>query len=136
MELRTYDAIDENLHDVLAFIEEGLDAHECNMKTSISISVAVEEMYVNIAHYAYEPFNCVGKATVGLDFVGDDVLITLIDEGIEFNPLEKEDPDISLEAKDRDIGGLGIYMVKKTMDECTYKREDGKNIFTMRKNIR
>ena len=130
---KIYDAVDENLHPFFSTIEEELENHGCNLKTQMLISVMVEEIFINIAHYAYDDF--VGKATILIDFENDDVLITFIDEGKEFNPLAKEDPDISLNAENREIGGLGIYMVKKSMDDVTYKREDNKNILTIRKRI-
>lgn len=130
---KIYDAVDENLHPLLSTIEEELDNHGCNLKTQMLISVMVEEIFINIAHYAYD--DSVGKATIIIDFENDDVLITFIDEGKEFNPLTKEDPDVSLKAEDREIGGLGIYMVKKSMDDVTYKRENNKNILTIRKRI-
>ena len=69
-------------------------------------------------------------------FIDEDVYIQLVDSGMEFNPLNKKDPDVTLNAEDRDIGGLGIYMVKKSMDECAYQRIDGLNIFVMRKTIK
>lgn len=131
---RTYDATDEQLHNVLAFVEEGLEAHESTMKNTMSLTVAVEEIFVNVAHYAYEEGT--GKVTVGMDFEGNDVEIYFIDNGIPFNPLEKEDPDITAKAEDRSIGGLGIYMVKKTMDDCSYERKGNQNIFRMRKAIK
>ena len=131
---RTFDATDEKLYEVMAFIEEGLEAHEADTKATMAVSVAVEEMFVNIAHYAYP--DAAGKATIGMRFDHDEIEIRLIDSGIPFNPLEKEDPDIRADADERDIGGLGILMVKKSMDECHYERKDGQNIFTMRRKIR
>lgn len=131
---RIFDAKDEKLYEVMAFIEEGLEVHEADAKSTMAISVAVEEMFVNISHYAYPDSS--GKATIGMRFDHDEVEICLIDSGIPFNPLEKEDPDIKADAEERDIGGLGILMVKKSMDECHYERRNGQNIFTMRKRIR
>ena len=130
---KIYDAIDENLHPLLNTIEEELEKHDCNLKNQMIISVMVEEIFINIAHYAYGDKK--GKVKVSIDFVDKDVFITFIDEGIEFDPLKKEDPDVSLKAEEREIGGLGIYMVKKTMDDVTYKREDNKNILTIKKRI-
>ena len=131
---RTFDASDDRLHDVLSFVEAELEKQDVDMKTTMAIDVAVEEIFVNIAHYAYE--GRPGKAVVGMDFRQDDVYIYLIDTGIPFNPLEVEDPDITAGAEDRNIGGLGIYMVKKSMDECRYERRNNQNVFVMRKAIR
>lgn len=132
---KAFDATDDNLHNVLAFVEEALEKHNAGMKDIMSITVAVEEIFVNIAHYAYE--GRTGKANVGLKFKNDEeVQITFVDNGIPFNPLEKEDPDVKADIEDREIGGLGIYMVKKSMDECTYVRSNNQNIFTMRKALK
>ena len=131
---RTYDADVDKLNDVLAFVEENLEANEAGMKETMAITVAVEEMFVNVAHYAYPDSK--GKVTIGLRFIGDDIEIHLTDTGIPFDPIAKEDPDVSLDANDREIGGLGIYMVKKSMDECTYERVGDQNHFTMRKKIK
>ena len=131
---RTYDATDDNLRTVLAFVEEELEKHEASMKAIMTITVAVEEIFVNIAHYAYE--GKTGKATVGMGFEGNDVEIYFIDNGIPFDPLAKKDPNVKASAEERDIGGLGIYMVKNSMDDCKYERRNSQNVFTMRKAIK
>lgn len=131
--IKIFEAKKENLNSVLGFIESELESHECNIKTQMMITVIVEEIFVNIASYAYE--DKVGEAIINLEFENDDVIIEFKDSGIEFNPLEKKDPDITLKAEDRDIGGLGIFMVKKTMDSVKYERKDGFNILTIRKGI-
>ena len=131
---RTFDASDDKLHDVLSFVEEELEKHDVSMKTMMAINVAVEEIFVNIAHYAYE--GRPGKAVVGMNFDEDNVHIYLVDNGIPFNPLEMKDPDITAGVDEREIGGLGIYMVKKSMDKCTYERRNNQNVFVMRKAIR
>ena len=129
------DATVENLTDVLAFLEANLEEAGCPLKVQMQISVAAEEIYVNIAHYAYAPKT--GKATVRLEVSEDpsSVSITFLDNGVPFDPLAKEDPDVTLSAEERQIGGLGIYMTKKTMDDVTYEYRDGQNILTMKKNI-
>ena len=131
---KSFEAKVDNLHLVLEFLESELEKNECNMKTSTSLAIAIEELFVNVASYAYPNGN--GNATLKLDFVDNDVIITLVDSGIEFNLLEKEDPDISLKAEDRQIGGLGIYMVKMTMDDIKYSRDNNQNILVMRKRIK
>ncbi len=131
---KVFEAKVDNMHEVLAFVDEQLEKHEASMKAQMAIDVALEEMYVNVANYAYGEE--VGKCLVAIWFIDEDAYIQLVDSGMEFNPLSKVDPDITLNAEDRDIGGLGIYMVKKTMDECAYQRIDGLNIFIMRKTIK
>lgn len=131
---RVFEAKVENLDSVLEFMEDELLSHGCIMKLVMPINISLEEMFVNIASYAYEPGT--GDATISIDFEGDDVVVQLRDTGMEFDPLAKIDPDINASAEERGIGGLGIYMVKKYMDKCEYERKDGTNIFTMRKNIK
>ena len=125
----------ENLQNVLDFIDGELESADCGMKIQMQIDVAVEELYVNVAHYAYTPE--VGMVTVSIDFEGEpkQAVITLTDSGKPFDPTAKEDPDVTLSAQERQIGGLGIYMVKKSMDGMKYRREDGKNILTINKQI-
>lgn len=131
---KSFEAKTENLSQVLEFLESELEKSNCNMKIITSLSIALEELFVNVALYAYPNSN--GFCTLKLDCIDDDFYITLIDSGIEFNPLAKEDPDITLNAEERDIGGLGIYMVKKTMDDMSYERKDNQNILSMKKRIK
>lgn len=135
MKQLTVEATLENLIPVQAFIEEELEARNCSMADMLQISIAVEEIYVNIAHYAYNPE--VGHATVLCEIAEDPLQVTIqfLDNGKPFNPLAKEDADISLSAEERDIGGLGIYMVKQTMDNVSYSHEEGKNILTLTKTL-
>ena len=125
----------ENLDKVIAFVDEEIDKLECSQKIRVQIDVAVEELFVNIAHYAYRPD--VGPATVRVEVEKDPpaVSITFIDHGIPYDPLAKEDPDITLSAEERSIGGLGIFMVIKSMDDIDYEYKDGQNILHIRKLI-
>lgn len=130
---KIFDARRDNLHEVLAFTEGELEKHDCNLKTMMMISVMVEEIYINIASYAYVDKE--GTATISMEFDDDNVTITFVDSGIPFNPLAKPDPDITLSAEERSIGGLGIYMVKKTMDDVTYERKNDENILSFKKRL-
>ncbi len=123
----------DNLEKVLDFVNGLLEEKNCPMYVVYELDIAVEELFVNIAHYAYTPE--VGEATIQISFEDEIVSITLIDRGIPYNPWEKEDPDTSLPLEERQIGGLGIYMVKKSMDEVDYAHVDGKNIVTIKKCI-
>lgn len=125
----------ENVPRVIEFVDEQLEQFDCPMKTQMQVDVAVEELFSNIAHYAYNPG--IGSATMRVEVVEDPlaVVITFIDNGIPYDPLAKADPDITLSAEEREIGGLGIYMVKKTMDDVSYEYKDGQNILRIRKNI-
>ena len=130
---KVFPASDEAFKDVMAFVESELENADVPMKISMQITIAVEEIYVNIAHYAYP--NGDGMMTLGIDANAKQVAIVFTDSGLPFNPLEKEDPDITLGAEQRSIGGLGIFIVKKSMDSVTYVREDDKNILTITKTI-
>ena len=129
------DAKRENLPAVLAFVDEQLEAVECPMLTQTSIDLAVEEVFINIASYAYDTE--IGTATVQVTVLQDplSVEITFIDNGTRYDPLAKEDPDITLPKQKRKKGGLGIFMVKKTMDDVVYEYKDGKNILTIKKKL-
>ncbi len=125
-------ALTENLSEVLAFIDKELEAADCSMKTQMQIDIAVEEIFVNIANYAYSPE--VGTAVITIDVTDDAFVIGFSDCGIPYDPLAKPDPDITLSAEERSIGGLGIYMVKKSMDDVIYEYRDGQNILTFKKD--
>ena len=129
------DAVTDMLPEVQTFVEEHLEALDCPMKTMMQIDVVVEEIFVNIAHYAYE--QGIGKATVLVETCNDpiSVKITFMDQGLPYNPLAREDPDVTLKAQDRSIGGLGIFMTKKLMDDVAYEYKDGQNILTLKKTI-
>lgn len=131
----TIDATIENAAAVTAFVDRQLEQLGCPAKTQMKVDIAIDELFGNIANYAYTPD--IGAVTVRVEVTDDPsaVEITFIDSGVPYDPLAKEDPDITLSAKDRQIGGLGIYMVKKTMDDITYEYKDGKNILKIRKEI-
>ena len=125
----------KNIEAVSDFVNEQLEALDCPMKAQMQIGIAIDELFGNIAHYAYHPE--VGDATVRVEVQEDPlaVIITFIDGGVPYDPLAAADPDITLSAEERAIGSLGIFMVKKTMDEITYRYEGGKNILSIRKKI-
>lgn len=131
----TLEARVDNLDQVLSFVDSHLEQLECPMKSQMQIDVAVEELFVNIARYAYNP--TVGPATVRVEVEQDPlaVSITFIDHGVPYDPLKKPDPDVTLSAEEREIGGLGIYMVKKSMDGIEYEYKNGQNILKIQKKI-
>ena len=131
----TVEAKTTNIEAVTDFVNEQLEALDCPMKAQMQIDIAIDELFGNIAHYAYNPE--IGKATVRVEVIEDPlaVTITFIDNGVPYDPLAKADPDTTLSAEEREIGGLGIYMVKKSMDDITYEYKDGQNILTIKKNL-
>ena len=131
----TVDATVENIEVVTDFVNEQLEALSCPMKAQMQIDIAIDELFGNIANYAYDPE--VGPATVRVEVVDTplSVVITFIDHGVPYDPLKQEDPDTTRAAAEREIGGLGIYIVKKSMDEISYEYKDGRNILRIRKNI-
>ena len=133
---RVFPAKTESLGEVLAFFEQTLEKYECSMKIQTAICVAIEEVFVNVAHYAYGDKDGNVEFNIGFDNKTNIITMQMIDNGVQFDPLKKPDPDITLSAEEREIGGLGIFITKKTMDEITYTYENGKNILTMMKNIK
>ena len=135
VESRTFPAKTESLTDVLAFTEQILEKYQCSMKIQTAICVAIEEVFVNVAHYAYG--NEQGDVKFDITFDKDTRTATfrMADKGVPFDPLKKPEPDITLSAEEREIGGLGIFITKKTMDLVTYAYENGENILTMIKKI-
>ncbi|MEI3167552.1 MAG: ATP-binding protein [Lachnospiraceae bacterium] len=134
MTQRTFDAVTKNLDQVLAFLDSQLESWGCPLRVQLQLDVAVEELFVNIASYAYGEKT--GTAEIAMDLLpGQIIEITFRDSGIPYNPLEKPDPDVTKPAEEREIGGLGIYIVKKSMDEVLYRHEDGQNILTIRKAL-
>lgn len=125
---RIFKANDIYLSDVQEFIETELINQDFSMKTIFKINIAVEEIFVNIAHYSTSD-----NAIVELNFIDDTMILTFKDNGIPFNPLLNEDPDIHLDVDQRDAGGLGIYMVKQMMDEVSYDHVNEFNVLTMKK---
>lgn len=125
----------ENIETVTDFVNEQLEAVACPMKAQMQIDIAIDELFGNIAHYAYNPGT--GNATVRVEVSENPLsaVITFIDNGVPYNPLTQAEPDISLSAEERQIGGLGIFMVKKTMDEVNYEYKDGMNMLKIRKNL-
>lgn len=122
------------LDQVLAFADAFLEENDCPMKIKMQIDIAIEELFVNIAHYAYPSGE--GEAVIGIeaDTEAKCFKITFEDSGIPYDPLKKDDPDITLSADERPIGGLGIFMVKKSMDDISYEYRDGHNCLSIKKN--
>ena len=131
----TIPATVENIEKVTEFVNSQLEEINCPIKAKMQIDVAIDELFGNIAHYAYKPET--GPATVRVEVTEApiSVIVTFIDHGIPYDPLKKDDPDVTLSAEERAIGGLGIFMVKKTMDEITYEYKDGQNILSIRKDL-
>ncbi len=129
------EAAEENLSAVQEFIAQRLETAGCSSKTLFQINIAVEEVFINIACYAYVGGK--GKATVCVELseTPASVAITFMDGGIPYNPLAREDPDITLAAEDRQVGGLGILMIKRLMDDVRYEYKDGRNILRLIKNL-
>ena len=128
----TLPAAAENIEKAVEFVNVQLEAAGCPPKVTVQIDIAIDELFGNIAHYAYGKDT--GEATVRVEVTEEPaVIITFIDSGIPYNPLEKPDPDVAQSLEERQIGGLGIFMVKKSMDDITYEYKDGQNILRIKK---
>lgn len=129
------DAAIENITQAIDFVNEELRASACPERVRVQIDIAVDELLSNIAHYAYHPDAGLAIIRVEVNKEPLSVVISFIDNGKPYDPLEKEDPDITLSMEEREVGGLGIYMVKKSMDEVSYEYKDGQNILRIKKKI-
>lgn len=129
------EAVIDNLDEVTGFVNRHLEALDCPVKARMQIELATEEIFTNIASYAYTPDK--GRAKVRVEVSDDplEVILTFIDKGKPYDPLAKEDPDVTLTAEDREVGGLGIFLTKQTMDDVSYEYKDGQNILRLKKNI-
>lgn len=131
---KEFPAEDSALSEATAFLDDELDKLECLPKVIMQLDIVLEELFVNISHYAYP--NTKGNVRIAIAPENDQVMIRFIDTGTPFNPLQKEDPDIMSSAEDRDIGGLGIFLTKKTVDNIFYEYSEGQNILCITKKIR
>jgi len=131
----TIEATIENIETVTEFVNGELEALDCPLKAQMQIDVAIDELFGNIAHYAYSPET--GPATVRVEVEEEPmaVIITFLDHGKPYDPLSAMEPDITLSAEERQVGGLGIFLVRKTMDDVSYEYRDGQNILRIRKNL-
>ncbi len=131
----TVEAIMDNMDEVLGFVDGELESFNYPPRIQLPIDVAVEELYTNIASYSYIPET--GPATVRVEVKEEPltVIITFVDNGVPYDPLAKEDPDLDVEVEDRRVGGFGIFMVKNSMDSIRYEYKDGQNILTIEKKF-
>ena len=131
----TVPAVIENVAKVTAFVDEFLEANDCPMKAMMQIDIAIDELFSNVAYYAYNEGN--GDITIKVCILDNPkrVSLSFIDNGKMYNPLEREDPDTHLSAEERGIGGLGIFIVKKSMDNVFYEYKDSQNILTIEKYL-
>ena len=133
----TFDAVKvEDVPAATEFVEAELEKIECPVKIIQQMNIAIDEIVSNIGKFAYPDSE--GPLTIKVDakLIVGTVSVQFIDEGIPYNPLVEEDPDITLSAEERSIGGLGIYLVKQMMDDVNYRYEDNKNILTLTKNLK
>ena len=135
MKTLTVEAKTECLAEVLAFVDGELEEAGCPMKAQMQLDVAVEELFVNIAHYAYVPGEGSAEIAVAVGEIPGTAEVRFTDCGVPFDPTKRDDPDVTLSAEERGIGGLGIFLVRKNTDEMLYEYRDGQNITTIRKKI-
>lgn len=128
---KVFEANIDVLKDVQSFVMSFLNEHSVGEKEKRQLMIVVEEIFVNIASYAYRK---TGEVIVKLEEQKKNIHLTFIDEGVKFNPLENEEPDVSLDANERSIGGLGIFMVKRLVDSIKYNYKDKQNILTIVKS--
>ena len=135
MGIITVSASPDSVEKVANYVNEELEKVFCPMKAQMQIGVAVEEIFANIVNYAYGEESGEVEISIDTEDAPKNVRIVFKDSGIQYNPLEKDDPDITLSSDERPIGGLGVFMVKKLMDYVVYRYEEGRNILEIRKSI-
>ena len=125
----------DNIYKLADFLEEQLSKLKVSMAEDMKMNLVMEELFVNIANYAYAPKT--GSCTIRAEVFPEEnaIALTFIDRGVPFNPLKRKDPDVTLSAKERRVGGLGIYMAKREVDEIIYRREGGQNILWLKKRF-
>ena len=133
----TVEAKMENLDKVVSFVEKSISGLDCSFKVKYQINLAVEEIFTNIANYAY-PEDKVGEVGVKIEVTDNPITValTFIDDGHQYDPLSNEDPDVNANLDERQVGGLGIFLVKQTMDDISYEYKNGKNILTLKKEVK
>ena len=131
----TLPATPESIAPATDFLNEILEGAGCSLRDQTKLDIALDELMSNVAQYAYAPGT--GDIALSVEILEDPkrVVLTLTDSGIPYDPLKKEDPDVTLSAEQRSVGGLGIYIVKQSMDAITYDHKDGKNILSITKNL-
>lgn len=131
----TVEAIVEQIETVTEFVNAELEKLDCPMKARIQLDIAIDEIVSNIAYYAYGEKT--GSVTVRIEALQKEngVQLMFLDSGVPYDPLTRQDPDISAEIEDRKEGGLGIFLVRKTMDDMKYEYKDGQNCLTIRKSF-
>ena len=125
-----------NIIEITKFVDSVLDEYGCELKPKLQIDVAIDEIASNIALYAYRGNDGFIKTQIELLEDGNRVMMRFIDGGMPFDPLKHGAPDITASARDRVVGGLGIHIMKKTMDDVVYEYNGGKNILTLTKTIK
>lgn len=128
----------ENFETILAEVEGLLTETGCPMDMLYDLNISFEEIFVNIASYAYSQGDGDGMIRILMEIQENPykVLIKFRDTGIPYNPLEKEDPNIDLPGEERPIGGLGIFFVKNMMDEVIYEYQNGENVLTIAREVK
>ena len=132
MSTKTFQATDENMQYVFDFIHENVPA-DCPVAVLNKIDLAVEEIFVNIAHYAYAPDT--GNVTISCKIEDGTMTVVFSDSGKKFDPLDRDDPDTSIPLEERNIGGLGIFLTKQFMDSVSYEYAENQNKLTIQKRF-
>jgi anti-sigma regulatory factor (Ser/Thr protein kinase) len=127
-------ANNKELGTILNFMKEKLDSFEVSQKSILQLELSIEEAFINIVKYGFESNIENKEIDFGINVKQNPLIITVkfFDNGVKFNPLELDDPDIS-NSENREVGGLGIFLIKKNVDNIYYSYEDGRNILTLKK---
>ena len=131
---KRFNPIKDKSSEIIEFVMSSPDIPDDDV-LKFKLRLSIEEAVENVVRYAYD--GGIGWLEAGTSLDQDSLVLTieLRDAGVPFNPLEKEDPDVTLSAEERNVGGLGIFLCKKMMDSIDYRYEDGNNVLTMTKKV-
>ena len=135
----TLKAVIDNLEEAMSFVSGEAEAMGCSMKNVMTMELVTDEIFSNIVFYAYKGMEEPGDVTIQIDEAeneeGKEIHLTFSDSGIPYDPLSREEPDVTLPAEEREVGGLGIFLVRKKMDDVQYRYEEGKNRLLLIKRL-
>ena len=131
----TLTAVPENFAAAQEHVRSFLDSASCSMRTLFELDMVVEEVFINVASYAYPDSTGMVSLDLTLDEEQNFLCLTFRDSGIPYDPLRKQSPDVTAPAEKRPIGGLGIFLVQKYSDSLSYEYADGENRLTIGKKL-
>lgn len=130
----TFDSKSNILEEINSSVEQFCEENGCSFKSTNQILIIIDEMYANLTSHAYSDEQN-GNIQFSIDIENEQIVLKFIDEGEHFDPTSAKTPDVTASAEERDIGGLGIFLIKKLSDSVEHARVDNKNVLIIKKSI-